>query len=182
MGYVRNANFRMRHYASQTGELNLWLDDVLGSIETVNWFIDGEQVSKSTEYSGNISPAEHLVTVDVQFENGAHRTKSMMIDGTVSGHFIDDFTGFEQSIQNVIKRDYNWVVKVRSNGLEYSSLFADNSSSVLDIQNVEYYGLNSNGKKVYKIQASVNGLVRKLGTTEDQPISFNTTFGLEIAE
>lgn len=182
VGFARNANFRMRHYASQSGELNLWLDDVLGEIETIKWFVDGEFVSKKVEYSGTFTPEQHLVTVEVEFVNGAARTKSMVVDGTVSGHFIDDFTGFEQCIQNVIHRDYNWVLKLEHNGEQYSSLFANNTNSIIEIENIVYYGLNSSGKKVYKIEAEVNATVRKIGSSLDVPVSFNTTFGLEIAE
>lgn len=182
VGFARNANFRMRHYANQSGELNLWLDDVLGEIESMKWYIDGEFVGKKLDYAGTITSDLHLVTVEVDFVNGTSRTKSMIVDGSVTGHFIDDFTGFEQCIQNVVHRDYNWVVKITDDGSEYSSLFADNSNSVMEIEDIQYYGLNSSGKKVYKIVASVNGKVRKIGSSIDQQVSFNTTFGLEIAE
>lgn len=182
VGFVRNANFRMRHYASQTGELNLWLDEVLGEIDEIKWHIDGELVSKKLEYSGNITSEQHLVTVEVSFLNGAKRTKSMIVDGLVNGHFIDDFTGFEQCIQNVVHRDYNWVVHVKHNSDEYCSLYADNTSSVMQIDDISYYGINSAGNKVYKITATVNGMLRKLGSNSDKAISINTVFGLEIAE
>ena len=182
VGFARNGNFRMRHYASQTGELNVWLDEVLGEIDEIEWKINGEVVSKNLEYSGNISLEQHLVTVEVSFVNGAQRTKSMVVDGMVSGHFIDDFTGFEQSIQNVIQRDYNWVVKVQHNGDEFSSLYADNQYALMQIDDITYYGLNSAGNKVYKISATINGTLRKLGTNQEEELSINTVFGLEIDE
>lgn len=182
VGFVRNANFRMRHYANQAGELNVWLDDVIGEIESMKWYIDGEFVGKKTEYSGNVSANQHLVTVEVDFVNGTSRTKSMVVDGSVTGHFIDDFTGFEQCIQNVVHRDYNWLIKLEHNGEEYSSLFSSNTNSTLNVESIEYYGLNSSGKKVYKINATVEGVVRKIGTSVDKQVSFNTTFGLEIAD
>lgn len=182
VGFVRNANFRMRHYASQSGELNLWLDEVQGTLSTISWYIDGELVSKSQEYSGNISSDQHLVTVEVNFTNGTQRIKSMVVDGTVSGHFIDDFTGFEQCIQNVVKRDYNWKINARWNGINYSSVYADNSNSTITVNDMTYYGLNSNGKKVYKLDVTVDGKVRRIGTTADESITFNTVFGLELSE
>ncbi len=182
VGFVRNANFRMRHYANQAGELSLWLDDVLGDIDEIKWYVDGELVSKNLEYSGNITPEQHLVAAEVSFVNGTKRTKSMIVDGMVSGHFIDDFTGFEQSIQNVVHRDYNWVVHVKQNGEEYCSLYTDNTNSLMQIDDITYYGLNSSGNKVYKITATVDGMLRKLGSNLDKAISINTVFGLEIVE
>ena len=182
VSFSRNGNFRMRHYASQTGELNVWLDDVLGDIDEIQWKIDGGIVGKNQEYSGYITPEQHLVTVEVSFVNGAKRTKSMIVDGMVSGHFIDDFTGFEQCIQNVIHRDYNWVIRVKQGNDQYCSLYPDNSNSEMEIEDISYYGLNDAGNKVYKIAATVNGKLRKVGSNTDKIISINTLFGLEIVE
>lgn len=182
VGFARNGNFRMRHYVNQMGELNLWLDEVIGDVESIKWYIDGDVVSKKPEYTGVFSGDQHLVTVEVDFVNGASRTKSMLVDGMVSGHFIDDFTGFEQAVQNVVHRDYNWVVKIIDNGEEYSSMYTDNSNSQIEIQDIKYYGLNADGKKVYKLIANVNAKVRKIGSSIDSEVSFTTTFGLEIAE
>jgi hypothetical protein len=180
VGFSRNGNFRMRHYASQTGELNVWLDDVQGDIDEVQWKLDGEVVSTNQEFSGYVTSEQHLVTVEVCFVNGAKRVKSMIVDGMVSGHFIDDFTGFEQSIQNVVQRDFNWVVNVKNNNEEYSSLYPDNTNSLIEIEDISYYGLNDAGNKVYKIEATVNGKLRKVGSNMDKIISINTVFGLEI--
>lgn len=182
VGYYRNSNCRIRHYINQNGQLTVWLDKIQGSVEEINWYIDGELVGKNTEYSGVVTSAIHHVTAEVSFANGVHREKSLIVDGTLSGKFIDDFTVFEQCNQNTIHRDYNWRINVVLDGITYSSLEADNSNSTISISNVEYYGKNSSNQNVYRIDAVIDAKVRATNGSVDVPVSFTTSFGLEIPE
>jgi hypothetical protein len=182
VGFERNGNFKLRHYSSQSGELSLWMEDIVGEVDSVSWFVDNEFVGSGSDYSGIVTAEQHSIEAKVIFTNGARRNRSMIVDGLVSGHFIDDFTGFEQDLQNMITRDYNWIVKLQSNGDEYSSLYADNSNSTIEVDDVSYYGLNSAGNRVYKITATFNGTLRRLGSNQNKALSINTVFGLEIVE
>ena len=182
VGFERNGNFKIRHYSSQSGELNLWMEDIQGEVDSVSWFVDDELVGSAMEYSGIVSSEQHAIKAVVVFTNGAKRTRSMVVDGLLSGHFIDDFTGFEQNLQNMVLRDYNWVLNVNSNGTLYSSLCVDNSNSHIEIDDISYYGLNSDGRKVYKISAKFEGVVKNTNSGVTKAVSINTVFGLEIPE
>ena len=158
------------------------MEDIQGEVDSVSWFVDDELVGSAMEYSGIVSSEQHAIKAVVVFTNGAKRTRSMVVDVLLSGHFIDDFTGFEQNLQNMVLRDYNWVLNVNSNGTLYSSLCVDNSNSHIEIDDISYYGLNSDGRKVYKISAKFEGVVKNTNSGDTKVVSINTVFGLEIVE
>ena len=180
VGYQRSANARMMHYLNPEGALSVWLETDNQPINKVRWFMDGIQVSDEMKLSEMIDDTMHTILAEIQFVNGTVRKKSMIVDGALSGKFVTDFTAIESQIAVLSNRDYNLRLRVFNDGKVFSSLNVDNASSVVDITEVKYYGLNNLGQEVYKIKADVIAKVSEYQGGPVKDIEFTTSFGIAI--
>ena len=180
VGFERNSNFKVNHYVSQEGILSSWLGDVNGDVYETLWYLDDVLTGKHTDFEYEIDSTCHVLRADIKFTDGTFRSKAVLVDGSSNGHIIDDFSVFEFSDVSTVLRDYNWRISVEMDGIKHTSENANNANSSLQISEIEYYGLNSAGKKVYLIDCTVNANVQSILGGADIPISFNGKFGIEI--
>jgi hypothetical protein len=180
LGFAVNASCKMRHVLQSNGNLKVWLDAYSTPVDHVLWHVDDTLIGESMNLNTNIDHQNHLISAEIYYMNGAHRKKSILVDGSLSGKLIDDFSVFENGSVSQIKWDHSVVLKVKKNGLVYSSVGADNTASSIQLLNLSYYGKNSAGKDVYKCIASVSANVREVQAGSILPIEFTTTFGLEM--
>lgn len=180
VGYKKSANARMLHYLNPEGALSVWLETYNQPINKVRWLIDGVEVSNELKLSEIIDDTMHTISAEIQFVNGTVRKKSMIVDGALSGKFVTDFTAIESQIAVLSNRDYNLRLRVFNDGKVFSSLNVDNASSVVDITEVKYYGLNNLGQEVYKIKADVIAKVSEYQGGPVKDIEFTTSFGIAI--
>lgn len=184
LGYETKANFNLRFDLFPSGDMNAYIDIISGEVAGVTWSIDGEEeTSLQTNFSRNITDnVGHEVTAIVHFTNGVVRTKSFYVDGSLHGNNIPDFTTFEQSAANIqsIKQDYKALLIIRKDNVEYRSDFIGNTSAAVQIDNIEYYGLNDDGNKVYKITAEITTNLKNMNTNAIVNTHFKTVYGIEI--
>jgi len=180
LGFAVNASCKIRHILQSNGFLKVWLDESSTPIDHVLWYLDDVLVSENLSLDTTIDTDNHLVSANIYYQNGAHRKKSILVDGSLSGKLIDDFSVFENGSVSQMKWDNSVILKVKKNGLVYSSTAADNTSSSIQLLSLSYYGKNSAGKDVYKCIASVIVNVREGQSGAVLPLNFTTTFGLEM--
>jgi hypothetical protein len=181
-GYQINAGYKLRHYLNQVGGLKVWLDEVTAGIASVEWFVDDVPHCENQLLELSIGQKPVKVTSRVVFNNGVVRTRSILVDGSLSGKFIEDFSIFENDVLNPVLWDYSVLVKYTKNGISYSTAEADHSNSAITVEEVNYYGLNSSGYQVFKCKATVNCQVIDPSNGEHLPLNFTTNFGIEIKE
>ncbi|MBI1838071.1 MAG: hypothetical protein HYR91_12480 [Flavobacteriia bacterium] len=181
-GFHQGANFKINHILKQDGSLLAWINPQIGTIESIEWKVDGETVSIENNASIEIEDDGQIVTANVKFTNGVIKTKSVYIDGDEETKFFDDLTQFEMNPSNNIEWDYKMVLKIRKGTNEYRSDFIGNPLFTVMLNDVSYYGLNTNGNKVYKMNAIVNTNVKNVATGTVLPVNFTTDFGIEIKD
>lgn len=179
LGFEKHATCEIRHFLSQGGLLQTWVDENSVDVESIKWFMDDTLASQELKFMANIDQLSHLITAEIIFVNGVKRTKSILVDGSLSGKFIDDFSVFEVNT-NPLNWDFNAVISLKKDGKEYVSNLAPNQSSTVHITNISYFGKNSSGKMVFKITAEVNCYLKELSSAEILPFTCSTVFGLEI--
>ncbi len=179
VGFSKNAIGQIRHLLTSNGHLQTWVEEGVVPLESVRWFIDGVLVSDAITLEQTITEESHLVTAEISFTNGVKRTKSIVVDGTNNGYFIDDFSFFENNSSSV-NWDFNTTISLKINGKQYYSKTAPNESSTVHITDVAYFGKNSEGKTVFKISAVVSCSLKEEGTNNVLPFSCSTVFGVEI--
>ncbi len=180
LGFAVNASCKMRHVLQSNGNLKVWMDAYSTPIDHILWYVDDTFVGESNSLETNIDSQNHLISAEIFYTNGAQRKKSILVDGSLSGKLIDDFSVFENGSVSQTKWDNSVILKVKKNGLTYSSAGADNTESSIQMISLSYYGKNSAGKDVYKCVASVSVNVREGQSGATFPLDFTTTFGLEM--
>lgn len=181
VGYSKSADAKMLHYLNQEGGLSVWLEANNQPINKVKWYLDGNEMTNDIMFNTSVDSLFHLVEVYIQFVNGAVRKKSMIVDGSLSGKFVTDFTSIESDIVST-NQDYNVLVRVFKDGKVYSSSNLDNSISKMEILDVDYYGLNEIGQTVYKVKAVVDAKVAEYYNGAEKDVEFETTFGIAFEE
>lgn len=183
VGYKTNANYTLRFNLFPSGDVNTWIDIDKGTVASIKWSIDGEELEVTDDnIITNLDDEQHEISATVLFTNGVIRTKSIHIDGSLNGNNIPDFSDLEFSTSNItaVPRDYKTKLIVRKNGTEYRSDFLGNSSGSIKIKDIQYFGVNSNGKDVYKLSATITTNLKNMSTTTIQAINFETVFGIEV--
>lgn len=183
LGYEIHSNFTLHQNLFPNGDLNAWIEVESGTISDIEWTIDNEEFNEEeSNITTNINEESHQVTAKVTFTNGVVRTKSFLVDGSLGGNNIQDFSLFEITTENkqTVKRDFDALLVVKKNNIEYRSDFIGNSSGVINASKIDYYGLNSDGKKVYKITASINCQLKNMNSGAIVPMIFDASFGIEI--
>lgn len=181
LGYSINGNFSINADVNG-GYVFADLLNVTGvGVNNVIWFLDDVQVGNGNGTQLQLGSAgTKKLSAEVHFSNGVVRRKSVLVNGVDSTKNIEDFTMFEGSPANYVQQDFNVRILMTMNGEIYSSELASNNSSTLAISNVEYYGKNNANKDVYKFTAVVSAKVRTQNSLKEIPVSFTTTFGIEI--
>jgi len=179
VGFSKNAIGQVRHLLTPNGNLQTWIEEGQVPVQSVKWFVDGVFVIDAIKLGQSINEESHLVTAEINFTNGVKRTKSVLIDGSNNGYFIDDFSFFENNSGSV-NWDFNTSISLKINGKQYLSKTAPNQTSTVHVTDVVYYGKNSSGKAVFKISANVLCNLKEVGTNVILPFNCSTVFGVEI--
>jgi hypothetical protein len=179
VGYVKNATCELRHFLSSNGNFKAWLDNDNQMISSVKWILDGVYLTNNETVNVTINGQFHLLTAEICFQNGVKRIKSMIIDGSLNGKFIDDFSVFENN--NVVPpRDYGLTISVKKNGKEYLSQITANQSSSMHVHSIDYFGKNKDGKDVYKIAATISCSLKEISSGDLIPFNTSTIFGISV--
>ncbi len=180
IGYQVNAQCKMRYFMTAQGHLKVWMDESSVGVDHINWKIDGVSVGTISLLDTYVNQGLHNIEAEVFFQNGAVKKKSMVIDGSNTGKMVYDFSSLETSIVNPVNWDYTIVLKVKKDGKLYSSLNTSNYESQISISEIAYYGLNAQGKRVYKCVAYIDAMLAEEGSTNTKHFQGTTTFGVEI--
>lgn len=181
VGYELSANCRINFEMGEQGMTVANIYDMGNPVQEVQWSVDGVYQMTQPNFSGNVGQGFHTLSARVKFQNGSIRTKNVLVNGSQSYFTANDFTIFEINGSTAHPpRDFNIRLSLEKDGKKYSSMSADNDGSIMSITNVEYYGPNDQGNDVYKIKAVVSAKLKELGTLKIVPITFTTSFGVEI--
>lgn len=182
LGYARHANFTIKHFLNQNGTLSAWVEDPLVQVEKIEWYLDNALISSASEISyPQLSSGNHILRADVNFANGVKRSKNMLVDGDLSGKFIDDLTFFENGTLALLNRDFNIRLKLEQDGVTFSSDEANNSMNTVSFSDITYYAKDASGNDVYKVKAHIVAIVRDVQNVNgSRNLEFDTTFGIAI--
>lgn len=180
LGYKKHGDFSVKHYLNQNGLLTAWADNKGYDIEKVRWYLDEVLIGEEVEISTQIGNGSYLLRGEVSFANGTVRSKTMLIDGSLSGKFIDDLTFFERSTIGPINRDFNLWIEIVKDGVAYHSENTNNAAQSITIESIEFSGMNISGNKTYKVKANINANLASSQSSGVKRASFDVAFGIEV--
>lgn len=179
VGYEKNAAFRIQHFLGHNSVLKSWVEVEAGDIASVKWISDGEYIGEGQNLGTILNQEQHIIEAEVSFTNGTKRNRSILIDGSLSGKYIDDFARLERN--NLINWDYKAIVKIRKNGVDYSSLNAQNTTQAITINSISYFGKNAAGQPVYILKGKLKANVKSLSNMVI-PVDLDISFGIVVPE
>lgn len=179
VGYNRNVNCQLRHFLGQNGHLQAWVDEYSQDISSVKWYLDDGLVSNEVKLDTTVDGYGHKVAAEITFVNGAKRTRTVWVDGSLNGKFIDDFASFEANSTNV-QWDFKTKLTFKKDGKAYTTLTANNQLSEFEVLDFAYYSTSSQGKPIYKILATIDCFVKDIATNEVLPLDATITFAVEF--
>lgn len=181
VGYKRSANSAI-YYTIDGGSFDLHaeLSSQGAAPSSVIWYFNGSQIGSGTTLAYNTGGISGELQAEINYPNGVKRTKKCHIGDSGPVNSLGDFTIFEENSNNVHEQDFNLSIRVNHEGKSYESVAADNESSVVTINNISYFGKNSNGKDVYKFDVNVDSKLRSLSSNKQVSFTFNAVFGIEV--
>ena len=180
LGFNHNATFDVQTTLMGNGIVKAVIENMSNPMTSVEWYLNDVLTPYTAIFEQYVIDTPQKLTAKVYFQNGAVKTKSMLINGYYSQKNIEDFTAFEVQSESFTPSDFNIRVNIIKNGESFRSDMADNVSSSVQITEIEYFGLNSAGKNVYKVSGVIDCKERKVGTTTDANLNVNFVFGIEI--
>ncbi len=183
LGYNTNANYSLHYNLSPNGNLTAWVAIESGTVESIKWNLDSDELEDDDNtITSLLDNASHKITTTVKFTDGVIRQKSAIVDGSLSGNNIQDFSVFELAALNkqAPKRDFNAEIVVKKDNIQYTSFYPGNTGGVSKINSLDYFGLNSAGNKVYRMNIELNCNLKN--TSSGSIVNFNTNavVGVEI--
>lgn len=177
VGYQKNADFTLNFYHGPTNNLQVWVDESLGEMQSVKWFDNETYVGSSSDLSMNLDSNSHLIRAEVTFTNGAKLNRTILIDGTLNGKNFADFTHLIES--NFTPWDFKAKVKVKKDGITYFSENTSNSSNKITIQETKYHGISPQGKHVYLIKGMIQSNLKSASGIV-LPLDLQVSLGIAV--
>jgi hypothetical protein len=179
LGYAHGSHFQVRHFLTNDGDLKVWIDENEEDVNHIDWYLDEQWVSSQEDLDIDIDQNAHTLRAELTFENGSKRTRSIWIDGSLQGKYIDDFASIENSWQQA-NQDYTAQVFLTWNNKDYVSIHDEQSQDFFQIESIKPYGMNDSGKPIVKIHGVISCEMQDTETGETFPFDCDVDFALQV--
>lgn len=177
VGFKTSADFELNFFLGQDLTLKSWIKTFGSTVQSVQWYNDEVPVGNADELNIGLSSGSHFIRAEVLFTNGVKRSKTVLIDGTLAGNNIHDFT--KPGLAPLFLWDYTAKVKVTKNGVNYYSHNTPNSGNKITVDKITFYGLNDDGDPVYILNGAIDVNV-KSASGYVLPLHMNVSFGFAV--
>lgn len=165
---------------TQSGNVTASVTPLIGDISDVFWYIDDNFVGNGLYFYQSVGNNTRELHCKISYTNGLVQDKYMLVNGSSPGKNAGDFSVLQSLFATNYKQDYKLLVSLLKNGVEYRSDLIPNNSAQILLDNISYFGKNSNGKEVYKADISMSIELGTVGSSNTYPFEFQTSFGFEI--
>lgn len=177
VGFQKNADFTLNFYHGQTNNVQAWIDETVGVLQSVNWYDNGTFVGSSSDLNLTIDSNNHLIRAEVLFTNGVKMNRTILIDGSLNGKNFADFTYLINP--NIEPWDFKAKVKVKKDGITYFSENTPNATNKITIQEAKYHGISPQGKQVYLIKGIIQSDLKSASGIV-LPLSLQVSLGIAV--
>ena len=179
LGFEQDVNFSIKHFLSENGDVKLWLEGDTQNFDSVVWQLGNEIATTDGIYSTNIGNVVQSLSATVYHENGANRKKNIVIDGTFSGNYIEDFSVCEMpTLQR--KWDYSLGIEAKINGELFSSFDVANYKGCVLVKDVQLHEINAQGEKVVRVKVDVDAIMKSVTSGSTKTMKFEAVFAYPV--
>jgi hypothetical protein len=179
VGFTSKKNLQVNHLMQIPGKVKLWATGLdLNTVSSIAWKINGQVVS--TEMSPNVDIPLDQTEVSAEFSlaSGQIVERKMLVDGTLSGNYIEDFQSFV--LEKNVFWDYAVGIDVKKNEKWYSTFNTQNFKSKLVINNISFYEINGDGDQVFRLSGILDAKVSLPDQSETFLMKLNFVIPLVI--
>ncbi len=177
LGFETDVDFTVRHFLSDYGDLKLWIEGNTQPIDSIQWLIDDELVWTGETCSQNIDLDQKMVRAKVYYSNGKIHDKTILVDGSFNGLFVEDFSAFQ-----VPQPDVNWNkavgLEIEMGGVMYSSFDVSNYKGSMVVKGVDNYIHPVSGAQMLRILADVDAKLKSSTTGQTMSAILRINFAI----
>lgn len=159
LGFDNDLPITIHHYLSEPNHLKVWTEGDLQEVDSIQWYIDNEYIWTGLSCSWDIYPDVQSVKAKVFYNNQAVQEKTIVVDGSFEGRYIEDFSVFQSPDQNTFW-DYRVGFEVEENGELFSSFDVPNYKGSFVVKGVSLYVHPLNGKEMIRIEADIDAKLK----------------------
>jgi hypothetical protein len=177
LGFERKHEVKL-DFNFENNNLNCWVDGSNSEISSINWYLDGEEISNSMILNTSLNEELHKITAEIKFSNGTKKVRNIAIDGSNLNRSINDFGTFESNCKLIW--DYNLKLNVKINNQEYISNLLDNQIGSFEIDKIEFLGKDKNNIPVYVFKGNLKSKIKSKATNEILDVDLDISWGLGL--
>ncbi len=178
LGYTDFGMFDLNHNVSGSGMIQANVNTII-DIANVDWYVEDNYVSTGLSFSGTLNANENKLKAVVTFASGLVASREIYVNTYNQNIFVEDLSHFVLPVDPAIMRDFKADLSVKLNGTLYTHV-ASTSQAEIVLTGISYYGVDANGKDVYKLTGVVNALMKNNTTMEIVNAQLDVAFGIEI--
>lgn len=175
VGYNCNANFDLNFFLGQDHSFKSWIKTLQGTVQKTQWYLNDSLYGEMDEINTDLNSGSHTIRAVTSFTNGVKKTKSILIDGSLYGNNIDNL--LKSATFSAGLQDYTVKVKMKRDGMVYTSENTSNASNKVAVDNIAYHGTNAAGDPVYIIHGTINANL-KSANGNILPLKMKVSFGV----
>lgn len=181
IGYRKNANASIKHIISPNGGVICWMDNPLHNLERVEWRVNGELLSETKQLQlDSIYSDWTNIEATCYFFNNVTRTKNITIKPSSPGMYIEDFTPIEEQVN--FNQDYKSEIEIELNGNLYTTVDADNQNNTINIESIDYHGVNNDDEPIVKTRANITCSLLNNTSGETIEADFSIVIGMNAPQ
>jgi hypothetical protein len=181
LGFQNDLPISLHHYLSDPNELKVWTEGDLQDVDSIQWYIDNEFIWTGLTCTKNINPAVQNVKAKVFYSNQAVLEKTIVVDGSFEGRYIEDFSVFQAPDQSTLW-DYSVGFEVEENGQTYSSFDVPNYKGSFVVRNMNLYTHPITGVEMIRIEADIDAKLKSNTSGEVINSMLHVIFGFPRPE
>lgn len=177
LGYQKSNAFSL-DYSVNNGQVNCWINSVLGNVSSVKWYVNDELMANASMLYYDFINQSYHIRAEVTFSDGSVKTRNIYLNGANYYYSLQDFAELEN--QSSFYQDYCINLTIIHNGQEYNSMNVDNSNFKLTVSSFELYDIDTNGKPTYKVTGYIEGKVKSKSTNDIKDVKLNVQWAWSI--
>lgn len=177
LGYQLNGDFKICYLMGSNSKLKAWISDSSQSIEKIEWYKDDIKTSENSFVEIPLETS-HKISAKVTFTNGVTKTRNFVMDAENQGRYIEDFSAIK--FNNSTKWDYKTILNLKHDGQYYSSLTTSNGEKTIQVNSIEFYGIDNQGKKIYRVNGTLECDMKNTSSGEVKLLKLDIKFGITL--
>ncbi len=177
VGFKKNADFQMQYEVISGSQLTASITNVQSAISGVKWYLNDQYISAAIQLDTLLPSSKYNLRAEVTFDNGIVFNRAAVVDVSWGGNDVPDFS--QIATQATALWDYKAKISYLKDGISYTSENNSNQDNKIQVEEIVYHGVNSNGIPVYILKGEINVILQDSNMVS-LPLKAKLVFGVLV--